>query len=91
MTVQIDRMLRLKEVMDCVGLGRSSIYAKMKDGTFPVPVKLSKRAVGWRASDVATWIAERGAQPRSGQAVMPPGVTTAKVTGHFPQGAGRSQ
>jgi prophage regulatory protein len=31
----------------------------MAEGTFPKPVKLGKRAVGWRASDIAAWLESR--------------------------------
>ena len=53
-----ERILRRPEVEDQTGLSRSTIYSMMADGTFPKPVKLSKRAVGWRDSDIATWLAE---------------------------------
>jgi len=31
----------------------------MADGAFPRPVKLGKRAVGWRASDITAWLESR--------------------------------
>jgi len=45
--------------MAIVGLGRSAIYNMRGAGTFPKPVKLGARAVGWIADDVAAWIAQR--------------------------------
>jgi prophage regulatory protein len=42
-----------------VGLGRTSIYAAIKAGTFPAPVKLTEHAVGWRSTEIAAWIASR--------------------------------
>jgi prophage regulatory protein len=56
-----DRILRFHEVSRLVGLGRTTIYAGIKAATFPAPVKLSAHAVGWRASDIAAWIASREA------------------------------
>lgn len=53
------KLLRLPLVMDLTGLGKSSIYSKTKDGTFPPAVRLSARAVGWRESDIDRWINER--------------------------------
>src|SRR6185437_16416991 len=53
------QILRLKEVMAMVGLGRSVIYRMRAAGTFPKPVRLGARAVGWIADDVAAWIAQR--------------------------------
>lgn len=54
-----DRILRFHELSRLVGLGRTTIYAGIKAGTFPAPVKLSAHAVGWRASAIAAWIASR--------------------------------
>ncbi len=54
-----DRVLRRPEVEARTGLSRSTIYALISQGRFPRPVKLSKRAVGWRAPDVVQWIESR--------------------------------
>lgn len=53
------KLIRLPLVEDRTGLGKSSIYAGVKNRTFPAPVRLSARAVAWRESDVDQWIAER--------------------------------
>lgn len=53
------KLIRLPSVSDRTGLGKSSLYAGVKAGTFPSPVRLSARAVAWRESDVDKWIAER--------------------------------
>ena len=47
-TANTDRLLRLSEVQSRTELGRSSIYRKMRDGSFPEPLKVGVRAVGWR-------------------------------------------
>lgn len=60
------RLLRLPDVESVTGLKKSSIYAGMKARTFPVCVRLSSRAVGWRESDIELWVAGRAsmdAQP----------------------------
>lgn len=54
-----DAILRLPRVKECTGLGRTSIYAGVKNGTFPAPVRLGERAVGWLASSVEAWIQSR--------------------------------
>ena len=51
-----DRLLRRREVEAVVGLGRSTIYAKVADGSFPRPVNVTSRDVRWRASEVREWI-----------------------------------
>ena len=53
------RLLRLPAVMERCALGRSSIYAGVKNGTFVTPVRLSVRAVGWREEEIDRWVAER--------------------------------
>lgn len=55
-----DSILRLNSVIEITGLSRSSIYNYIKAGTFPRPLKLGLRAVGWLASEVFEWIATRG-------------------------------
>jgi len=47
--------LRLDDVLKTTGLGRSTVYRMVAARTFPAPVKLAKRAVGWRQDDVRQW------------------------------------
>ena len=53
------RMLRRPAVETTTGLSRSTIYAMMAEGTFPKPVRLGKRAVGWPQSTIDAWVADR--------------------------------
>lgn len=52
-------ILRRKQVEARTGLSRSTIYARIKTGTFPAPVSLGPRAVGWIDRDVERWICDR--------------------------------
>lgn len=52
-------LLRRKQVEARTGLARSTIYQYVRAGTFPKPVPLSSRAVGWIESEISDWIAER--------------------------------
>lgn len=54
-----EKLLRLPDVEAAVGLRKSSIYEGMRNGTFPHPVKLSRRAVCWPESRIQEWIAAR--------------------------------
>jgi len=54
-----NRILRRHEVESQIGLSRSSIYQMMSDGDFPLPIKLGKRAVGWREQDLNEWLSNR--------------------------------
>jgi prophage regulatory protein len=58
-----ERLLRLPEVMGCVGLGRSRLYALIAQGSFPRPIKLG-RSSAWIESEVNAWVTERIQQDR---------------------------
>lgn len=53
------KILRLPQVLEVTGLKRSTLYLLRSDGQFPQPVKLGKRAVGWRSGDIQNWIDQR--------------------------------
>ena len=57
-----DVLLTRREVERRTGLSRSTIYRKMSDGSFPVPLKVSARAVRWRESEIRAYVDSR---PRS--------------------------
>lgn len=52
-------VLRLKEVIKRTGLAKCTIYKKMSEQTFPKPIPLSTKAVGWLESDINKWFEER--------------------------------
>ncbi len=54
-----ERILRRREVEARTGLSRSTLYAQMAEGTFPRPVRLGKRAVGWTDSTITRWLESR--------------------------------
>jgi prophage regulatory protein len=49
-------ILRLPAVKTRTGLSRSTIYLRIQLGTFPKPIPLGARAVGWLEEDVQQWI-----------------------------------
>lgn len=53
------KILRLRAAKDWTGLSRSTIYAMMKNGTFPKSLSLGARAIGWLESDIQSWIDSR--------------------------------
>lgn len=59
------RIVRLKQLTERLGLGRSTIYDRMDakspryDSTFPKPIKLGTAAIGWIDSEITTWIEQR--------------------------------
>ena len=50
------RLLKIDEVMVRVGLSRSVVYAKMRKGSFPLPVYAAWKAPRWRSDVIARWI-----------------------------------
>ena len=50
------KIIRLPKVEERTGKSRSRIYADIEAGTFPKPIKLSARAVGWIESEIDAWI-----------------------------------
>jgi prophage regulatory protein len=57
-------ILRLPAVKTRTGLSRSTIYLRISQGTFPKPVSLGGRAVGWVEEEIQSWLAERIAASR---------------------------
>jgi prophage regulatory protein len=54
------KIFRLHIVLQRTGLSRSTIYRLMALGDFPQAVKLSTRAIGWRADEIDAWINSLG-------------------------------
>lgn len=59
------RFLRRVEVQNRTGLSRSSIYRGVQECTFPKPVRLGSRMVGWVESEIQAWIEARIGDRRS--------------------------
>lgn len=69
-------ILRRKQVETRTGLSRSSIYAKLRrnpkrpadfDPTFPRPVSVGAKAVGWIEAEIEEWIAAQIQKSRMAQ------------------------
>ena len=55
----LEPIYRLPKVMELTGLSRSSIYLALSKGTFPKPIKLGQRSIGWPESLLIQWREER--------------------------------
>ena len=76
------RFIRLPEVLSRTGYGRTTIYRKMEEGTFPRSVKLGgppidpnvfdTRAVAWIEDEVDQWIDSRIEDRDLGSSDVPP-------------------
>ena len=50
------RFLRLSEVLEMTGMGKTFIYDRIKDGTFPKQIQLGSRTVVWNEQEVIKWM-----------------------------------
>lgn len=57
--------LRRPKVRDRLGIGNSSLYNLMDpnspyhDPTFPKPIRITAKAIGWLETDITSWINSR--------------------------------
>jgi prophage regulatory protein len=54
-----ERILRASEVCRRAGFGKSTLYTMLNAGEFPAGIRVTKRNVGWRESEVEAWIKSR--------------------------------
>ena len=49
--------LRQSEIIpNPIPFSPATLWRKVKDGTFPAPVKLSERVTAWRVEDIHAWM-----------------------------------
>jgi prophage regulatory protein len=58
----MNRLLKIKHVIQITGVSRSHLYALAQKGEFPKQVKLTERSSAWVESEVQGWIDSRIAQ-----------------------------
>lgn len=51
-----NRLFRINEVVEIVGLSKATIYRKIEKGEFPDSRKLGSRTVRWLERDIQEWI-----------------------------------
>ena len=59
---RLRRILRLREVEQTTGIKRSTIYEGIAAATFPKPIPLAPRCVGWLEDEIAAWVEARIAE-----------------------------
>jgi prophage regulatory protein len=64
------KFLRKLSVLDHIPFSESTLWRRVKDGSFPPPVRIGERIVVWRESDIERWEENvpTAAQPTAGQA-----------------------
>lgn len=67
-------VVRMREIYERVGLRRSAIYNKLNprskgfDPSFPRPIPIGARAIGWLVPEIEAWVASR-TEVRDGKGV----------------------
>lgn len=52
-------LLKLNRVTEVTACSKSHLYAMIRRGEFPAPIRLSARAVAWREGEVMDWLNSR--------------------------------
>lgn len=55
----MQKLLRIRDVLQTTGLSRSGLYERIAEGGFPRPISLGARCVAWVAEEVDSWIIDR--------------------------------
>lgn len=53
------RILRLMQVIEATGLGKTKIYELQAAGDFPMRVQITAHSVGWVEEEVQAWLSRR--------------------------------
>lgn len=69
------QILKRSEVVKLVGLSPTTIWRMYKNGSFPAPIQLSSRRVGWDLDAVEEWVNRR----RAVNGTLPSGNNKAKA------------
>lgn len=54
---------RQVQVLKLVPFSKSTLWRRVKEGTFPKPLKLSDRVTVWRVEDIRQWMDRQGSAP----------------------------
>ena len=57
--VSAPRFLQLQEVLQMTGMGKTFIFDRMNDGTFPKQIQLGGKSVVWNEQEVIKWMEDR--------------------------------
>ena len=52
----MSELFRVKTLSQKLDMGVSTIWKKVRSGTFPKPISLGERFTAWRSKDISEWI-----------------------------------
>ena len=59
-TLPHDGMSRLSQILPFLPIGKSTVWAWVRQGKFPQPITLSPTSTVWRNSDIHAWLQAQG-------------------------------
>ena len=59
MEEDMPQVLNTTQVSEMVGLSRTTIWRREREGDFPQRIRLGGRRVGWDADEVIAWLKSR--------------------------------
>jgi prophage regulatory protein len=59
MNINLDRVVRRKQLLELIGLSCATQWRMEKAGQFPARIKLGKGSVGWHLTEVEEWLQDR--------------------------------
>ena len=66
-------ILRPPEVLIRTGLSRTTIWRRVRAGTFPAPIELGENSIGWPASEIAAWLENQPRRTYAAEVAPEPG------------------
>ena len=54
-----DKFLRINDVIEMLSVGKSTIWAWVKQGKFPPPIKLSPGCTVWSLNTIDEWVNQK--------------------------------
>jgi prophage regulatory protein len=58
------QFLRVRKVTEMVGFSKTTLYARVRNGTFPKPIVIGPQTVAFLESDVLEWMQRQISQTR---------------------------
>lgn len=55
----MEKYLRINEVVEMLSVGKSTVWAWVKESNFPKPIKLSEYVTVWKLSDIEEWVHQK--------------------------------
>lgn len=61
------KALKIKDVVEKVSLGQSTVYKMVAAGTFPKPFQIAPNRVAWVESEIDDWLSELASRRTDGR------------------------